>query len=570
MRILIIVFLLLTSLIAKSSDFSVIINEPFNNVLFDITEDYDRQISAIGFSKSYKQSSTNKSNTYTDAFEYLASIANTYGSNIHLIKIDKQANISLNKSTKMDTFSEAVALVKTPSNGYFVGGYTLDGSLVIIKLDSNANMIFNKSFGTKNYDKMNNLVSLRDGGVLSVATSTTSRSKKDNIFETGLGLNDIYLTRFSKDGIKLWSKKYGTKYDDSGIDAVEASDGSILVLSTTSYGKNQNVMLMRITENGNKIWLKHYKADETITPYKIIKLRDNNFLVSMSQQDEMKKEQIKLVKFDLQNNILSEKITHTSYSSVLKDIKEYSDGSIIGVGYVRDALNTDALVMIFDNTLEMQNQEHYGQENYDTFNAVTILHNSQAAAAGIYTYEGSQESNMWIAKLNKDGSMAQASVKSVDMYKQLQELFKEEIASGKLSIKEDLSIEFMSWELHFKTQKYELSKEQISYLDKFSNKLIPFLHKYEIYIDALEVNGHTSSEWGNVDFANRYLKNEKLSMNRSYSTLSNIFKNQDLKTQTWLVKILKGSGLSYSKNVMNNDVENKENSRRVSFKIILK
>ncbi len=572
MKLFLLLFTLLlsTSILAKSSDFSIVIDEPFNDALFDITQDYDREISAVGFSKSYKQSSNNKSKTYTNAFDYLSSISNAHGSQMHLLKIDKYANLTLNRATKMSKFSEAIALVKTPTNGYFVGGYTLDGSLIILKLDSNGNIIFNKSFGTKNYDRMNNLIKLSDGGVLAVGTSITSRSQHDGLFETGLGLNDIYLTRFSKDGRKLWSKKYGTQYDDRGVDAVEAHDGSILVLSTTSYEKNKNVTLMRITENGNKIWLKHYKAQEVITPYKIIRLRDNNFLVSLSQKDDMKKDQIRLIKFDIQKNVLIDQIIHTSYASGLKDIKEYSDGTLIGVGYVRDTYNTDALVMLIDSELGLLNQEHYGEENYDIFNAVTILHNSQAAAAGIYTHEDSQNSNMWIAKLNRDATMAQISSKTLNIYEELMELFKDEISSGKLSIKEDLSIEFLDAMLYFKVAQYKLSLNQKKYLDKFSNKLIPFLHRYQQYINALEINGHTSSEWGGANFTSRYLKNEKLSMNRSYSTLSHIFKNQDLKRQTWLINILKGSGFSYSKNIIKDDNEDREKSRRVSFKIILK
>ncbi len=71
--------------------------------------------------------------------------------------------------------------------------------------------------------------------------------------------------------------------------------------------------------------------------------------------------------------ILIDKEIATSYSSALKDIKEYSNGNIIGVGFVKDTYNTDALVMTLDNTLSMLNQEHFGDENYDMFNAVTIL-----------------------------------------------------------------------------------------------------------------------------------------------------------------------------------------------------
>ena len=569
MQYILIFLLLLTSAFAKSPDFSVIIDKPFNDALFDITQDYDREISAVGFSKNFTKSSAKSGVTYTNAFDYLSSLSSNYGSQIHLVKVDNYANITISKVAPLSRFSEAIAVVKTPTNGYFIGGYTLDGSLIILKMDSNGNIIFNRTFGTKNYDRMSDLILLSDGGVLAVGTSASSRDTYDDMFKNGLGLNDISVTRFSKDGTELWSKKYGTVYDDKGIDAAEARDGSIMVLSTTNYDNNQNVTLMRITENGDKIWLKHYKEEDKVTPYKIIRLRDNNFLVSLSQQNSVFKEQVRLLKIDLHKNVLIDKTIHTTYSSALKDIKEYSDGKLIGVGYVKDTYNTDALVMILDSNLDMLTQEHYGEENYDIFNAVTILHNSEAAACGINTNENSQESNMWIAKLNRDGTLAQVSAKVGSFYDELLKLFKPEIEAKKLIIKKDLTIEFTDKALYFKVGKYILTHEQKIFLDKFSKKLIPFLNRYKDYITSLEINGHTSSEWGGATFTNNYIKNAKLSMNRSYSTLSYIFKAQSRPTQIWLSKILRGSGFSYSKKVMVNEMEDKEKSRRVTFKVIL-
>jgi outer membrane protein OmpA-like peptidoglycan-associated protein len=58
-------------------------------------------------------------------------------------------------------------------------------------------------------------------------------------------------------------------------------------------------------------------------------------------------------------------------------------------------------------------------------------------------------------------------------------------------------------------------------------------------------------------------------MNRSYSTISYIFKNQDRATQILLSKILRGSGFSYSKKITINADEDRKKSRRVTFKIIL-
>jgi len=565
--------LLFTSLFANKSNYSIIVKKPFNSALFDITQDYDRTLSAVGFSKDYKNNSKT-AQSYTDPFEYLASVSNKFGSQMHIMKVDKTAKIILSTVSNLPKFNEAIAVVKTPTNGYFIGGYTLDGSLLVVKLDANANLLYSKTFGTKNYDRMNNLILMSDGGVLAVGSSITSRSSSDDMFNSGLGNNDIFITRFTKDGQKLWSKKYGTMYDDRGIDAVEARDGSIIVVSTTSYEKNRDVSIMRLTENGNRVWLKHYQEkannDNTVVPKKIIRLKDNNFVLALTQYNHMQKEHVRLIKFDLYQNILIDKEIFTTYPSEINDIKEYSDGKFIAVGYVKDVYNTDGLAMILDSGFVLLTQEHYGQENYDVFNAVTIMNNSQAAIAGVHTDKDSQETNMWITKVNPDATMAQISSATETYYEKLQLLFDEEIKSNKLEIKKDLTINIIDSTLYFDVGVSTLTQNQKNFLLHFSSKLMPFIYANKDNIQTLEINGHTSSEWGKSNFSDTYLNNAKLSLNRSYQTLSYIFKKQNKNIQIWLSTILRDSGYSSSKNIKYNAIESKVKSRRVSFKIILK
>jgi hypothetical protein len=408
-------FLLAALLYANTNkeNFSLIIQKPFNAALFDITEDYDRSISAVGFSNEFNKASSKESQSFSNAFDYLQSLSSKYGAQMTLVKVGNKANILLSKVAKLKHWNKAVAVVKSADNGYFVGGYTLDGSLLVARLDANANILYSKTFGTKNYDRMNKLVLLSDGGVLAVGSSFTSRDTHDAMFTTGLGNNDLFLTRFSKEGKILWSKKYGTAYDDHGIDAAEATDGSIIIISTMAKRDSNDVNFMRITQNGNKIWLKHFvtqaKQHKRTIPKKIIRLRDNSFVVALIEYNQVQKEHIRLVKFDLYQNILQDRTIQTTYPSGLNDIKEFSNGTLMGVGYVKDKHDTDGLAMLFDSDLSLLTQEHYGGENFDMFYALTILHNSQVAAAGVYTQKNSQETNMWIVKLNHDATMAKIS-----------------------------------------------------------------------------------------------------------------------------------------------------------------
>jgi len=576
--ILLLLFLSTITLFAK--EFNLIIHKPFDGALFDITQDYDRTISAVGVSKEFQQHAT-YSRSYDNAFDYLESISQKYGSQMHLLKVDSQsAQIIFSKTAKLTKFNTAVSLKKSATNGYFVGGYTMDGSLIVAKLDANGNLLRSEYFGTKNFDRMSKLISLSDGGVLAIGSSITSRNTQDDMFTTGLGNNDIFITRFDKDLHMLWSKKYGTQYDDVGIDGVEAYDGSIVIVSTTSYDKHKDVSLMRITENGDRVWLKHYKSQKRIVPTKIIRTRDNNFVLSLVQYNDARKEHIRLIKFDLYKNVLIDKEIFTTYPSGLNDIAEFSNGSFIAVGYVKDTFNTDALAMLLNADFTMLKQEHYGDENYDIFNALSILNNSQVAVAGIHTDKNSQEANMWIVKLNKDATMATSTnllsgktkttqTNTLSFYEKLLQLFEQEIKNKQLHINKDLTIEFINDALYFQAGQYHLTSKQKEFLNSFVHKLIPFLLQYKNSIKTLEINGHTSSEWGNTQLPAKYLNNEKLSMQRALSVINYIFTQQDTTTQQWLTQIMKGSGVAYKENIMQHKKEMKKDSRRVTFKIIL-
>ena len=558
----------------NSSDFSIILNNAFNSSAFDITQDYNGNISAVGFSNSYKKSknmiATNA--VYSSAFDYLDSISsNRYGYVMNITTIDRDyADIVLSKDIKLNSFAKAVSVVKTADDGYFIGGYTLSSDLVLARLDSRLNTIYIKKFGTKNFDKLNRLISLRDGGVIALATSRSSRDFNDNIFENGIGKNDISITRFSKDGYILWSKKYGSIDNDFAIDIVEEFDNTLVVLYSTKY----KIYLMKLNENGDKTALKEIVNSKDIKAYRLSKLNSGNFIVSLSITDEMGKKQIKFMKFDYMFNTLIDKTINTTYSSVIRDIKEFKNSSLMAVGYVEDSYNRDGLSMLLDKDLSMLNQEHFGDDNSDEFNSLYILDNSEVVVAGRYTPQNSQESKMWILKLNKNNELAKKRVDHkllvLDSYKQLRAIFKDECDKNILKISKDLEITFLDKRLLFATGQYELNKTQKLFLKDFSKKLIDFLVKNRDKIKGLEISGHTSSEWGRLDFSKSYIKNLKLSMQRAYSVVSFIFNTVKSKeNKRYLIKILQGSFNSYSKKIIKNSKEEKTNSRRVSFKIIL-
>jgi co-chaperonin GroES (HSP10) len=406
MKQLLVLLLFFLGLYAKP--YSAIISGPFEDVLFDITQDYNHDISAVGFSQNYRYDNASDQ-TYTCAFDYLDSIGSNNGEQLHLVRLDSQAKVSFDFLNKLPRFNRGVSIIKSRDNGYFIGGYTQDGELLLLRLSNSGSIIFQKYFGTKNYDRMNTLIALRDGGVLAVGSSMTSRSIRDSRYTQGIGLNDIYLTRFNQQGNILWSKKYGTRADDRGIDATEAFDGTLLILANSSKNSTQDITLMRLSEEGDKIWLRKYESLGVLNAHRLITLRDNNFLASISYYDKNHLQQTRLIKFDLQKNILQEHNITTDGTNIISDIKERSNGAIVGVGHRTTKLKTEAMAITLDNTLKPIWQRFFDNFERSSFHALSLLHDGSIAIAGELTKKSKEIRDMWIIKLHRDGSTVQIS-----------------------------------------------------------------------------------------------------------------------------------------------------------------
>ena len=104
--------LLLTNLNAQDNDYSLIIDKKFYNQLLDIRQDYDRDITAVGFIKKYN--TTKNKSSYNNAFDYLASVSGANGTQMQLIKANASGKLVLDKSSALSQFSEAIAITKTP------------------------------------------------------------------------------------------------------------------------------------------------------------------------------------------------------------------------------------------------------------------------------------------------------------------------------------------------------------------------------------------------------------------------------------------------------------------------
>jgi len=563
-----IIFFLLT-LTTLQANYNITIKGPFDSNLYDVTQDYNDDISVVGFTQNYHVEAPKE--VYHDIFSQLASQNKSEGEQIRLMRLNQTSGaIEYDFETSLPQFNRAVALVKSINHSYFVGGYTQNGKLLLLKVNDKRRITHKKIFGTSNFSQMSKLTALRDGGVLAIGSSMTTRDRGDDIFEQGLGLNDFFVTRFDKNANMLWSRKYGTEFDDRGICATEAYDGSIIIAGTTDEKAKRTLTLLRISERGDKIWQRRYTDSKVNDVHDIIRLKNQTFLIALSYYNSLNKKQARLINFDLQENILASENIIRNSDFVIKAIKEASNQTLIAVGYTTDTINanSDGVALHLTNGLKLLWEKKLGGKNYDAFENVAILKDGSFVAVGQSSFNGSEVENMWVVKLSRYGKVSGHTHTSI--YKELEKNFAKEIKSEQLLLKKDLSLTLYDSTLHFDIGVSTLNTKQKNLIKSIKPRLLKILDHYHDRIENLSINGHTSSVWNDYKFEKRYLKNMKLSTERAYNTLEVLFKSNSKKDMKLLSELLQSSGNAYKKTIIKKGKEDKKASQRVVIQIELK
>ena len=162
-----------------------------------------------------------------------------------------------------------------------------------------------------------------------------------------------------------------------------------------------------------------------------------------------------------------------------------------------------------------------------------------------------------------------------DLYADLEEEFKDDLNKWNAVLKEEtLSIRFKEPEVLFEPGSAEVRLAFQKILDDFFPRYIQILRrpKYMDDIAEIRIEGHTSSEWTeNTSPEAAYIHNMKLSQGRTRSVLEYVLQilsiRQSQKIQDWLKLRLTANGLSSSKLIAPNGIENKKESRRVEFRV---
>ena len=159
------------------------------------------------------------------------------------------------------------------------------------------------------------------------------------------------------------------------------------------------------------------------------------------------------------------------------------------------------------------------------------------------------------------------------LYKDLNQEFKEDLKAWGAEILQDNTIRFKSPKVLFDTNSYKLKKFFRDVLDDFFPRYLGILtnKKYKKQIKEIRVEGHTSSGWENATREQSYINNMSLSQDRAKSVLAYSYNiTHSANDKAFLEKVFRANGMSFSNLIIEAGKENIQASQRVEFRVVTK
>lgn len=185
-------------------------------------------------------------------------------------------------------------------------------------------------------------------------------------FVAGTNADDIYLTKFDREGNLIWTKHYNGGIVSWALDMASTSDLGTVVVGSLN---NAQGVLFKVDASGEAVWAQVAALDEyssvSVTP------DDTVFAVGYSL---ISNSDLQLDKFDGNGVLIWTKRFGTSYADEAYGVTATSDGgAIIAGSTLVGGPETDGLLVKVDASGGLEWSRTYGSDpGYQRFNAVCL------------------------------------------------------------------------------------------------------------------------------------------------------------------------------------------------------
>ncbi len=301
-------------------------------------------------------------------------------SDVFLMKVDNNGYKKWVKQFGTNSYDIGTSVLIDEIGNIFVGGYTW-GNLneninmgssdsFLTKFDQNGNIIWTKQWGTRFEDRCYSIKLDKSENIYLLGYSETEFNE-----ETNSGDRNIFLVKYNKDGILQWTKEFGSIDFDEGTSIAIDTNENIYI---TGYTWGDIVENIYSDTNGSDIFL--------------MKLDSNGNNIWVKQFNSIGTQIGYSVITDNEDNIFLEGITESSFENNLH------------IGF------SDVVLMKFDSNGNNLWTKEFGSNSYDEGKSIIIDNQKNIFIVGntqgsFNEFENKGKRDIFLTKLDNLGNI---------------------------------------------------------------------------------------------------------------------------------------------------------------------
>ncbi|MEO0211503.1 MAG: hypothetical protein ABIN66_06575 [candidate division WOR-3 bacterium] len=302
----------------------------------------------------------------------------------------------------------AFSIIQTTDGGYAVTGYTTsfgvgNEDFFLLKLNPDGSLAWGKTYGGTGHDyTYSSLIQTADGG-FALAGETNS---------FGAGNQDILLLKLNSDGSLAWARTYGGTGYDCPRSILQAPDGGFVLAGTTaSFGAgSEDFLVLKLNSNGSVAWARTYGGTGSDNSYSMVRTTDGGYAVAGGTRSfGAGNSDFLVLKLNTDGSVAWARTFGGTSNDDAYSFIQTTDGGFVLAGMTASfGTMGDIYVLKINSNGSIAWAKAIGGASDDWGRSVTQTADGGYGVTGITQSFGSGNYDLFVCKLNPDGSLAWA------------------------------------------------------------------------------------------------------------------------------------------------------------------
>ena len=259
-------------------------------------------------------------------------------------------------------------------------------------------VVWQKTFGGSDDDRARSVQETIDGGYI-VAGYTWSSSERE----------DVYILKLDANGNKLWEKTFGGSDNDGAWFIQQTIDGGYIVAGyTKSYGSGwYNAYLLKLDGAGNKVWEKVFGGSSWDEARSIQQTNDGGYVVAgYTSSFGAGSYDVYVLKLDTSGKEVWSKTFGGSSDDLAWSIQQTNDGGYIVAGYTKSfgAGSEDVYILKLDANGNKLWEKTFGGSYDERAYCIQQTRDGRYIVAGYTSSFGVGNYDVYIIKMDANGN----------------------------------------------------------------------------------------------------------------------------------------------------------------------